>query len=86
MSGGVLANQTRNLNGSFFTQSIVEDGSGKYLYVQGFDQDCTSDSCPSLVSSFFLNYSSLVRISGPLSTSDEGTAARGIAVGRKTGD
>ena len=86
MSGGVLANQTRNLNGSFFTQSIVEDGSGKYLYVQGFDQDCTSDSCPSLVSSFFLNYSSLVRISGPLSTSGEGTAARGIAVGRKTGD
>ncbi|HEY4764027.1 MAG TPA: hypothetical protein VIH75_10150 [Candidatus Sulfotelmatobacter sp.] len=34
----------------------------------------------------FLSDSHLVRISGPLSTGGEGTASRGIAVGRKTGD
>jgi hypothetical protein len=88
LSGGDLGNFTEIQNGSLFTASLLEDGTGKYLYAQGYDQAC-SGTCPVVVSSYSLSSTgNLVRISGPLSTGGSaGTAVNiGFAVVRKNGD
>jgi 6-phosphogluconolactonase (cycloisomerase 2 family) len=88
LSGGSLGNNTTIQTGSLMNAPIAEDGSGKYLYVAGADQNnCSLSNCPNLLSSYTISSNGdPTKLSGPLQTGTQSSAQQGIGVSRKFGD